>query len=185
MLTQQLCLGTRGASMERHEKIQTIVQKFFQESADTNPYASAEKVRALDQIVRNTMADHLATAAGIWRRAYQMHMQAMGHPTRDHPLPSASDLARGTNLRRMAEELSVMATTVLALEAPASDRVYHRVRDNDGLLDALVDMDYAAITLGQRLTAISPDAPDAITQMTDAMQTVQTWLVQRRTVFTV
>lgn len=170
--------------MERQEKIAAIVQQFWHESADTNPYASAEKVRALDRIIRNTVADHLAYAAGLWRGAYQVYMTTLGHPTRDHPLPSASDLAHGKALRRIAEELSALAATVLALETPTSDRVYHRVRDNDVLLDALVDMDYAAIALSRRLTTISPDAPEATAQMTDAMRSVQSWLTARRTALT-
>lgn len=42
--------------MERREKFLAVVRQFLWESADTNPYTSAEKVRALDRVIRNTIA---------------------------------------------------------------------------------------------------------------------------------
>ena len=142
--------------MERQEQWLAVVRQFLHESADTNPYASAEKVRTLDRVIRNTIADDLAHAAGMWRQAYQAQAAALGHPTREHPVPTAEDLAQVKALKRIAERLSALASAGMALETPASDRGNHRLRDNNLLLDTLWDMDYVAIPLRQQIRLIVP-----------------------------
>lgn len=166
--------------MERQEKFRAVVRQFLQESADTNPYASAEKVRAMDRVIRNTIADDLAHAAGMWRRAYQTQAAALGHPTRERPVPTAEDLARVKALKMIADRLSALASAVMELETPASDRVYHRLRDNDLLLDQLVDEDYAAIPVSQHIREVRPDQADANPMIEAVIAQVEAWMERRR-----
>ncbi len=129
-------------SMERHEALLVIGAKFFSERRDTNPYASAETMRAFDRVIRNSLGDDLARAAAAVRTLYQEQTRRMGTPTRERPLPDPMDLARLRHLKGLADLLSEWVSRVHALEAPANDRVYHRIRDNDQLLELLIEVDY-------------------------------------------
>lgn len=61
-----------------------------------------------------------------------------------------------------------------------TDRVYHRLRDNDLLLDLLVDADYAAIDLSQWVRQTRPDLPSADTLVAEVVAQVEAWMEQRR-----
>lgn len=128
--------------MERHEALHVIGAKFLSQGRDTNPYASAETMRAFDQVIRNNLGDGLARAAAAVRTLYQEQSRLMGTPTRERPFPDPADLARLRHLKRLADQLSEWVSSVHALEVPANDRVYHRIRDNDQLLELLIDVDY-------------------------------------------
>lgn len=128
--------------MERREKVAVIVAKFFCESRDVNPYASAETMRALDHIIHNSLADGLARAASKWRQVYQELSRSVGVPTRANPFPDAHAMERARRAKRMADSLSEWVSRVQTLAAPANDRVYHRIRDNDQFLELLIAQDY-------------------------------------------
>ncbi len=128
--------------MERHEQIPVIAAKFFNEARDTNPYASAETMRALDHVIRTGLADSLAHAAAAWRAAYQEQNRLIGTPTRENPFPDREAMAKLRQIKETADAASEWVSRIHALEAPASDRVYHRIRDNDQLLELLIDTDY-------------------------------------------
>ncbi len=141
--------------MERHEQISVIVAKFFKEGRDTNPYASAEAMRSLDHVIRTGLADSLAHAAAAWRAVYQEQNRVMGTPTRENPFPDREALAKLRQLKETADAASEWVSRIHALEAPANDRVYHRIRDNNQLLELLIDVDYQL--------AASADAIEAAT----------------------
>ncbi|MCL4493443.1 MAG: hypothetical protein M1294_01345 [Firmicutes bacterium] len=132
--------------MERHEAIPVIVAKFFQESRDVNPYASAVTMRAFDQVIRNQLADSLARSAGQWRALYQQQGHLVGTPSRDHPFPDKEAMDSLRRLKQLADNVSQTVAHIHALEAPSSDRVYHRIRNNDQILEMLIDVDYQLAT---------------------------------------
>ncbi|MCL5116691.1 MAG: hypothetical protein M1272_06025 [Firmicutes bacterium] len=141
--------------MERHEAITVIVAKFFQERRDVNPYASAETMRSLDQVIRTGLADGLARAASAWRSVYQQQSRTMGVPTRERPFPDPAEMAKLRGYKQMGDTLSGMVSQVHALEAPANDRVYHRIRDNDQLLELLIAADYQLTTLAESIDRLA------------------------------
>ncbi len=133
--------------MERHEQIAQVALKFLNESRDINPYASSDSMRALDHVIRNGLADGLARAAGVWRSLYQRQSRVVGVPTRDRPFPDAQQMALLREYKRAADTLSEWVSRIHALPAPANDRVYHRIRDNDQLLELLIATDYQLATI--------------------------------------
>ncbi|MCY0877869.1 MAG: hypothetical protein OWU84_02855 [Firmicutes bacterium] len=137
--------------MERHERLAVIVDKFFHEKRDTNPYASAETMRALDHLVRIHVTDAMARAAAQWRAVYVDASRAMGTPTRTQPLSNVSAMSQSRLYKQLADRLSEWVARIQALPAPANDRVYHRIRDNDQLLELLIAHDYQLITLAEQL----------------------------------
>jgi len=141
--------------MERHEKISVIVDKFFRERQDQNPYASAEKMRALDALIRNGLADGLARASAAWRGVYQTQSRTIPMPTRENPFPDSLALARVRAFKRMSDNLSEWVSRVHALEAPANDRVYHRIRNSDQLLELLIALDYQVATTADAIDRLA------------------------------
>ncbi len=127
--------------MERHESVPIILAKFFSERRDVNPYASAAMMRSLDQVMRNQLANSLALAAAQWRQLYQEQGRALHTPSRAQGLPDADALNQLRHLKAQADALSTLTAHIHALGAPASDRVYHRLRNNETLLTQLIDLD--------------------------------------------
>ncbi|NMP23762.1 hypothetical protein [Sulfobacillus harzensis] len=152
--------------MERHEALVVIGAKFFSERQDTNPYASAETMRAFDQVIRNSLGDGLARAASVFRTFYQEQSRVIGIPTRERPFPDPGDMAKLRYLKRIADQLSEWVSRIHALEAPSNDRVYHRIRDNDQLLELLIDVDYQ---LAQSATEIDRMTESLNVSVLDAM----------------
>ncbi|PSR20541.1 MAG: hypothetical protein C7B45_14445 [Sulfobacillus acidophilus] len=150
--------------MERHEQIEMIVAKFFSERRDINPYASADTMRALDHVIRNGLADGLARAASVWRSIYQEQSRRVGVLTRDNPLPDAQQMADLREDKRLADMLSARVSAVHALPAPANDRVYHRIRNNDQLLELLITTDYGLAVLADSIDRLG----DGVTRDTAA-----------------
>lgn len=141
--------------MERHERVAAVVAKFFHESRDINPYASADTMRALDQIIRNGLADQVARAAGAWRAIYQQQSRIVGTPTRDKPFASAEMMAVMREFKQRADALSSLGSRVHALPAPSNDRVFHRIRDNDQLLELLIAMDYQLVGIAEAIEQLA------------------------------
>ncbi len=130
-----------GKPVERHEGVLVIVAKFLSESLDTNPYASAATMRALDQAVRNTLSGDLTQLASRWRALYQDTSAKIPLPSREHPFPDRGLLDQAKALKAVADQLSQLASQATALEAPSNDRVYNRIRKNDVLLETLIEID--------------------------------------------
>lgn len=141
--------------MEKHDSVQEIVAKFFSEARDINPYASAATMRALDQVIRNTLSGDLVAAAAAWRLRYQEASAEIPVPSRDNPFPDQHLLQKAKKLKALADHLSQLASQVAALEAPSQDRVYNRIRDNTALLDTLIEVDRGLAVIARRIEASS------------------------------
>lgn len=170
--------------MERHEAITVVVAKFFNESRDINPYASTETMRSLDHVIRNGLADGLARAAAAWRAVYQEQSRRIGAPTREHPFPDPADMAKLRQYKQMADTVSGWVSRVHALEAPSNDRVYHRIRDNDQLLELLIEADYhlasTAASLDRMTDTLSTDTVDAVAPEFEAQLNVLASAIRER-----
>lgn len=137
--------------MEKHDSVQEIVAKFFSEARDTNPYASAATMRALDQVIRNTLSGDLVASAAVWRRRYQEVSAEIPVPSRENPFPDRNLLQKAKRLKALADRLSQVASQVAALEAPSQDRVYNRIRNNTALLDMLIEVDRGLALVARRI----------------------------------
>jgi hypothetical protein len=127
--------------MERKEPWSVAWRKWLSESSDTNPYATADSLRAWDNVIRNAAADALEAAAARWREWAMSAQRALPMPSREHPLPDPEQMAAVRALQRTAAACSDKAAAVRALEMPAHDRVFHRLRNQEPLLEALIAYD--------------------------------------------
>ncbi len=127
--------------MERQDAWPVALDKWLSEARDTNPYATAEGMRAWDSVIRNHVADALEAAASRWRGWYTEAHRALPTPSREHPWPDRDQMARVQDLKRVADQCSAEGARVRAQEMPAHDRVFHRLRGNDSLLDLLLACD--------------------------------------------
>ncbi len=127
--------------MERHDTWPVALDKWLSEARDANPYATAESLRSWDNVIRNHVADALEAVAGQWRLWYTEAHRTLPTPTRAHPWPDREAMAWVQDLKRVADQCSAEASRVRAQEMPAEDRVFHRLRAHDGLLDLLMACD--------------------------------------------
>lgn len=151
--------------MERHESIAVVVGKFLVEAKDVNPYASAAAMRQLDQMIRNGLSADLAHAAGRWRKAYAEAARAIPSPSREQPFPDENLMREVQLLKASADALSSRATQVTGLSAPANDRAWHRIRDNDNLLETLIACDYHLAGVGTKLDYAVPGHPKVVVEV--------------------
>jgi hypothetical protein len=127
--------------MERHDAWPVALDKWLSEARDTNPYATADSLRQWDNVIRNHAADALEAVASQWRAWYTEAHRSLPTPTREHPWPDRDAMARVQDLKHLADQCSAEASRVRAQEMPSQDRVFHRLRGNDNLLDLLVACD--------------------------------------------
>jgi hypothetical protein len=145
--------------MERREPWPKALEKWLSEAADTNPYATAETMRAWDNVLRGALADGLEAAARRWRDWAVDAQKAMPTPSREHPWPDPGLLANVRSLRETAARCSDLAAAVRALEMPGEDRVYNRLRSHGPLLDLLLAYDSQLADCLNELDALAAPAP--------------------------
>jgi hypothetical protein len=145
--------------VERHDPWPVALDKWLAESRDRNPYASGETMRAWDNVIRNHLADALEAAAARWRAWRQEAQAAMPLPTRADPFPDAARMAALRALEAQANRCSEAAAAVRALEAPAQDRVYNRVRSLDTLLETLIAYDSRLALLAEEILDVAQPGP--------------------------
>lgn len=167
--------------MERHEGLLVIVGKFLSESRDVNPYATATTMRALDQAIRNALAGDLARSAAAWRRLYQAASAQIPAPSRDNPFVDRTLLDHAKELKRVADQLSALSSQAAAMEAPSNDRVYNRIRNNDVLLETLIELDRnLALTARQIEDEVVADDPESLIQIQNTIHQLEALIGDRR-----
>jgi hypothetical protein len=145
--------------MERHDPWPLALRKWLSESRDLNPYATADTLRAWDNVIRNKVADALEASAARWRDWYQTAQRALPVPSRDHPLPDPAQMEAVRTLKRLAETSSDRAAAVRALEMPAHDRVFNRIQNHALLLDTLIDYDAELASCAETLHELAAPGP--------------------------
>ncbi len=138
--------------MELTAKIRAVATALLPHTT-ADPYASGASMRALDGLIRSRVSESLAQAAAVARSAYSHGYEALGHPTRDHPLPDLEAMRQWNRLKRLSEELSGLGALVSALPAPTNDRVWQRLRNNRTLLELLIEYDYNLVEYSKTLEA--------------------------------
>lgn len=166
--------------MEKHDSVAEVVAKFFSEARDTNPYASASTMRALDQVIRNTLANDLVSAAAVWRRCYQEASARIPAPSRDNPFPDKMLIQAAKQKKAVADRLSALGAQVVALEVPPEDRVYNRIRDNTALLEMLVEVDRGLAWAAHRLEELTQSPDQESAGWEESLSKLEALLRQRR-----
>jgi hypothetical protein len=112
-------------------------------------YDARNVARANDQLVRERMSDALGEASAALRKLEREYRDRnFPGATREQPLPPP-DVMRGIRRFDAARtHCEAIASALLAAEAPATDAIWFRLRDEETLLHRLVACDVALATAG-------------------------------------
>ena len=112
-----------------------------------NLYNDANRARADDLLVRQHACGFLGEAANhLGRLATDYTATRLPPSTRDHPFPTAAELAPLKQLQALRSEVSTFASRIRGLSVPTQDRVWERFRAESTTLEFLLSSDYQLIT---------------------------------------
>jgi len=126
-------------------------------------YDARNVARANDLLVRAKARELLAEAARALARLEHAFRDAFVPPaTREQPLPPADVLQTLRSTARFVQRIDDTAARIAALETPATDAIWFRVRTESALLERLVafdvDLVVAANDLAATVAALDVDA---------------------------
>lgn len=154
-------------------------------------YTDHGRLRADDLAVRNHASEQLLNAAGALRAAaatYQREHIPM--PTREHPFPSAADLAPPRAAEALAGRLSAAANRIRGASFPDPERLWQRMRQEgnatliefDRLLVGHAELAAAAVgqvTAVELPTFVAEAAEAALRDVESILADRELWLNRR------
>ena len=116
-----------------------------------NLYNDANRARADDLLVRQHACGLLGEAANhLGRLATDYTANRLPPSTRDHPFPTAAEIAPLKQLQALRAEVSTLASRIRGLSVPTQDRVWARFRTETTTLEFLLSSDYHLITAADK-----------------------------------
>jgi hypothetical protein len=113
-----------------------------------NFYRIENQLRADDLLVRQKAgASFGQAAAALEKLTQQFQRTCIPVPLREHPFPSADVMDRLNALRRTRQRVMDQATFLQGLSAPAQDKIWRRLRDEESVLQSLLQADVAMLRL--------------------------------------
>src|SRR5947209_19686249 len=109
-----------------------------------NFYNSTNQARADDLLVRERASYHLAQAAAMLanlRSEYQVRF--IPPLTRANPDPPQEALAQVRLMEAVQQELAAIESHIRGMSVPTQDRIWQRFRQEQGLLEQLLNFDFA------------------------------------------
>ncbi len=107
-----------------------------------NFYRRENQLRADDLLIRGKLSEllaqcraHLASLEAAFRRE---HLPA---PTREHPFPDPTAVARAQALQRQQRDIEALETAIRTAPVPEMDRIHQRHRAERDTLEKLVAVD--------------------------------------------
>jgi hypothetical protein len=111
-----------------------------------NLYNNANRARADDLLVRQHAGGLLGeTATLLSRLATDYTAQRLPPSTRDHPFPTAAEMAPLNELQKLRAEVTTLSSRIRGLSVPTQDRVWERFRNETTTLHFLLSSDYQLI----------------------------------------
>jgi hypothetical protein len=135
-----------------------------------NFYRVENQLRADDLLLRQKAGDFLGRAAAkLEKLAADFQRDCMASTTSDQRYPSAALMGRLNALRSLRRRVGEQSAFLQGCPAPAQDKIWRRLRSEEGLLRALLQTDADLIHVAgdiERLTnslrAESCNSPDAL-----------------------
>jgi len=119
-----------------------------------NLYNNANRARADDLLVRQHASGLLGEAADLLgRMASDYTAHRLPPSTRDHPFPTAADMAPLNDLQKLRTEVSTLSSRIRGLSVPTQDRVWERFRNEATTLHYLLSSDYQLISSADSVLA--------------------------------
>lgn len=148
-----------------------------------NAYSTDASIRADDQILRNRACQllnegkqALQMRAQDWKR---LHLTC----TREHPVPSPQDIARGKEMDATIQSLSVLETQIHNAAIPQDSPTWNRHRDSRLFLPQLLDADGALLQTVANLRDLCTATDTTISTFADAIREVESAWKARQSVF--
>jgi hypothetical protein len=113
-----------------------------------NYYRIENRPRADDLLVRQKVGTSLGHASARLEQLIQQFQHGcIPAPTRQQPYPSAELMDRLTALRALRQRVMEQNAFLQGMPAPAQDKIWCRLRDEEGLLRSLLHADIAMLQL--------------------------------------
>jgi len=113
-----------------------------------NYYRTENQMRADDLLVRQRAGGSFGHAADrLEQLAQEFQRTIIPAPSRQQPYPPTELMARLTALRALRHRVMNQSTMLASLPAPAQDKIWRRLRDEQGLLQQLLQADIAMLKL--------------------------------------
>ena len=112
-----------------------------------NLYNDNNRARADDLLVRQRVGGLLGEAANqLGRLATDYTAHHLPPSTREHPYPTAEEMAPLKQLQNLRNEVSTVASRIRGLSVPTQDRVWERFRNESTTLHYLLSSDYQLVS---------------------------------------
>ncbi|WP_166792844.1 hypothetical protein, partial [Methylacidiphilum caldifontis] len=151
---------------------QTLI-KALSAAHDTNPYASAETLRALDATIKAALTTPIEQLATAVRQRYEAAARA-GIPTRAQPIPDPAVLEQIRTWKAVRDQITEVLTAIQVMEMPNADRVYHRIRDNTALLETLIEYDRNLLGHAQPIEELTAQVHHMADEASETVRTTLT-----------
>ena len=116
-------------------------------------YVHRERLRDDDRLVREWACHALADAADAVRRVESALRRAIPSPTPHEPMPPAQDLGRLRDIGNLYRAVSDAEALVRAQPYPHTDRIWGRLRNEEALLELVLEHDLSLINAAEAVRA--------------------------------
>jgi hypothetical protein len=138
-----------------------------------NFYRVENQLRADDLLVRQKAGSFFGhTSARLEKLAEEYQHTVIPAPTRQQPYPPAELMERLNAIRALRQRVQNQGSFLQGLSAPTQDKIWRRLRDEQGLLSSLLQADLAMLQLAadiekqvQSLSVNFWNSPDSATSL--------------------
>jgi hypothetical protein len=117
-----------------------------------NYYRIENQLRADDLLVRQKAGASFGQAAAkLEKLAAEFQLSFIPAPNRQQPFPPADLMERLNALRRLRQRVLDQESLLQGLSSPAQDKIWRRLRNEEGLLNALLQADVAMLQLAAEM----------------------------------
>lgn len=143
-----------------------------------NWYSKENQLRADDLLIRSKTSEYLQKArASLALLENSYRAKYLPPPTREHPLPDPSAIARAREFQELAGLTGEVETLVRTAPVPSNDKVWQRYRGEKDLLKKLSQIDAemvdTVITLAERLTIATFEGSDYMGFMSEVRRSLE------------
>ncbi len=145
-----------------------------------NFYNQKNQARADDLLIRQKAAGSLDEAAhSLSNLESEYQCRYIPAATRENPYPPAEAMAKQREITHLREQVASLATRIRGMSVPTQDRIWWRFRDEQTLLNQLIQFDYQLISRTEylyqqlhNLTAAAWHQNDPATQFEEPLHTL-------------
>ncbi len=182
-MTLELTLRSIPNAIDEAGTVHAFVENLFF-GAGLNAYSLQNKLRADDQLIRNEVSGWLGQIRReIANREDAYRKENLVEPTRDHPFPDRSVLAKARQFADLQREVEAVETAIRNAPVPVKDRIWQRHRDETDTANDLINLDLAIASEAVRLMRQTVEAGDDVFSL--SFQGLHTLLRERESMLSV